>query len=463
MKQVLIIDDDPGVCGFMEDIIASMGYGATCAPTLAKGMEMALSAHWDVIFLDVHLPDGSGLAAVSQFRKAPSSPSVIILTGEGTADGAAQAIQSGAWDYIVKPATLDAIRLSLKHVMEIRQARGSASPSLRFKRDSIAGDSPELSDCLAAATDASGSDANVLITGESGTGKELFARAIHDNSPRSKGPFVVVDCAALPETLVESVLFGHEKGAFTGATRSQEGLIREADGGTIFLDELGELSPSNQKRFLRVLQEKRIRAVGGDRETEVDFRLIAATHRDIEGLVREGAFREDLLFRIRSLTITLPPLRIRRGDTHIIAMRAVGTCCHRFGLADKGFYPEFLEALTRYPWPGNARELIAAVEAAVIRAKTEPLLHPIHLPVHIRTELAQAAVHDSTTRKVPSIEPLPRALDTLSHAEHMEAAEKSYLQEIATLAEKRIQEMCRLTDLSRAQIYRLIKKHNITL
>jgi len=463
MKQVLIIDDDPGVCGFMEDIIVSMGYGATCVSTLEKGMKTALSAHWDVIFLDVHLPDGSGLAAVSHFRKAPSSPSVIILTGEGTADGAAQAIQSGAWDYIVKPATIDAIRLSLKHVMEIRQARGTASPSLRFKREMIAGDSPELSDALAAATDASGSDANVLITGESGTGKELFARAIHENSARAKGPFVVVDCAALPESLVESVLFGHEKGAFTGATRSQEGLIREADGGTIFLDELGELSPSNQKRFLRVLQEKRIRSVGGDREAEVDFRLIAATHRDIQGLVREGAFREDLLFRIRSLTIALPPLRIRRGDTHIIAMRAVETCCHRFGLADKGFYPEFLEALTRYPWPGNARELIAAMEAAVIRAKTEPLLHPIHLPVHIRTELAQAAVQSSPSKGTPSIEGDTPPADTPCHAKHMETSEKRYLQEVSTLANNNIQEMCRLTNLSRAQVYRLIKKHNITL
>ncbi|MCP4114601.1 MAG: sigma-54-dependent Fis family transcriptional regulator [Desulfobacteraceae bacterium] len=463
MNQILIVDDDPGVCLFMEEVITCMGYAATHAKTLKKGLEKASSGHWDIIFLDVRLPDGNGLEAVPEFRKMPSSPEVVILTGEGSADGAAQAIRSGAWDYIEKPVTANAITLPLKHAMEIRQARKAGSAQGLFKRDKIDGDSPELSECLAEAAKAADSDASVLITGESGTGKELFARAIHGNSPRANGPFVVVDCAALPDSLVESVLFGHEKGAFTGATKSRTGLIREADGGTMFLDELGELSPSNQKRFLRVLQERRVRSVGGGREDAIDFRVIAATHQDIDGMVEKGAFRKDLLFRLRGLTIALPPLRDRQGDAQIIAMRSIEKYCTRFGIAVKGFYPEFIEALARHEWPGNVRELVAAVEAAVIHGKNEPLLHPIHLPVHIRANLAQKAVRppappaplEETTEDAPGAIP--------GHSQYMQETEKRYLKKVAAAANGAVQEICRLSGLSRAQVYRLIKKHDITL
>ncbi|MCP4579069.1 MAG: sigma-54-dependent Fis family transcriptional regulator [Deltaproteobacteria bacterium] len=457
MNRILIVDDDLGVCEFMADIITSMGYEATYALTLKKGMEKAGSVPRDVIFLDVRLPDGSGLEAVPEFRKMPSSPEVIILTGEGSSDGAAQAIRSGAWDYIEKPVTPDMITLPLKHAIEIRQARASGPAPGRFRHEKIIGDSPELSDCLAAAAEAAGSHANVLITGESGTGKELFARAVHENSDRAKGLFVVVDCAALPESLVESVLFGHEKGAFTGATRSREGLIREADGGTVFLDELGELSSSNQKRFLRVLQERRVRSVGGSREEAIDFRLICATHRDIDGMVNERAFREDLLFRLRGLAISLPPLRDRRGDIQIIAMRTVEKYCRRFGISVKGFYPEFLDALVHYTWPGNVRELIAAVEAAVIHAKTGPILHPTHLPLHIRSELARDSVLQGSTHATLPTDPMA------SHSKYMQTAEKKYLEDVAAAVGGEIPEICRLSGLSRSQVYRLIKKYNITL
>ncbi|WP_300671351.1 sigma-54 dependent transcriptional regulator [Desulfoluna sp.] len=463
MEQILIVDDDPGICEFMTDIISAMGYGAQSALTLKKGLDMAYSTPCEIIFLDVHMPDGSGLTAVTNFRKSPSSPAVIILTGDGTADGAVQAIESGAWDYMVKPATPDAIRWVLKHALELRQARVPSPSSTSFKREKIAGDSPELTQCLTVAADAAGNNANILITGESGTGKELFARAIHHNSDRAKKPFVVVDCAALPAPLVESVLFGHQKGAFTGASEARTGLIREADGGTLFLDELGELSASNQKRFLRVLQERRIRPIGGCREEAVDFRLIAATHRNIEAMAHEGSFREDLLFRLRGLSLALPPLRIRHGDTHIIAMRAIETCCHRFGFSDKGFYPEFLEALILYPWPGNARELIAAMEAAVIKAKSDPLLHPIHLPLHIRAELARTSVLKGSIQ--PDIAERGREDGTSlpAHAHHMSTAEQKYLRRVATAAGGNIREICRIANLSRAQVYRLIKKHGISI
>ncbi len=460
---ILIIDDDPGICEFMVDIITSSGHSAVYALTLKTGLEKAGTGSWDIIFLDVRLPDGNGLDAVSKLRNMPFSPEVIILTGQGTADGAAQAIRSGAWDYIAKPLTADAITLPLKHVLEIREARSAGSGHERFQREKIAGDSPELSNCLAAAAEASRNDANVLITGESGTGKELIARAIHDNSRRAKAPFVIVDCAAMPESLVESVLFGHEKGAFTGAVSAREGLIRQANGGTLFLDEVGELSLSHQKRFLRVLQERRLRPVGASREEATDFRLIAATHRDISDMAHRGAFREDLLFRLRGLTIALPNLKSRRGDTQIIAMRAIGKYCERFGVEVKGFYPEFLEALAQYPWPGNVRELIAAVEAAVIHAKDEPLLHPIHLPIHIRADLARRTVGNRSNETSPQkTKNAPSGL-SIRFRDHMKTAEKKYLEEVVITAGGSVQKASRLSELSRAQVYRLLKKHKISL
>lgn len=466
MNRILIVDDDPGLCKLMKNFISVIGYEAHFARTLQKGLEKAKADNWDIVFLDVHLPDGNGLEAVTEFRNLPSAPEVIILTGEGTADGAEQAIRSGAWDYMGKPATLEKTSLTVKRAIEIRRIRASVANSASFKRDKIAGDSPELSTCLTLAAAAAASEAHVLITGETGTGKELFARAIHENSARANAPYVVVDCAALPESLVESVLFGHQKGAFTGADRSRTGLIQEANGGTLFLDEVGELSLLMQKRFLRVLQERRLRSVGGNQEVAVDFRLIAATHRDLDAMVSEKTFRKDLLFRLRSLEISLPALRDRHGDIQIIAMRTIKKYCTRFGMPVKGFYPEFLEALNRYRWPGNVRELIAAIEAAVVQAHADPVLHPIHLPLHIRTELARGAVENT-----PSLSPSPltdtandiQMLPLPKHAEHLNTTEKRYFSNLVAAAHGNIKEMCRISGLSRAQVYRLVKKHNISL
>lgn len=462
MAQVLIVDDDSAICRTMSRIIESMGHQAGYALTLGQGLDQAAASSCDLVFLDVLLPDGDGLSIIPELKKLPSSPEVIIFTGEGNENGAALAIRSGAWDYIQKPLTTDAIRLTLKRVLQHREEASTGKGVTALKRSGIVGDSLEMQQCLDLVAEAAQSDAPVLVTGETGTGKELFSRAIHENSSRTDSAFVVVDCASLPETLIESVLFGHEKGAFTGAEKARDGLVCQADGGTLFLDEVGELTLEHQKRFLRFLQERRFRPVGAKAEVTSDFRLIAATNRDIDAMAEEGAFRKDLLFRLRCLEIAIPPLRERRGDIKTLAWWGINSYCGRSDVESVGFFPEFLSALMDYDWPGNVRELLAAIEAAVTNAGSEDILHPVHLPVHIRVKLAQAAVE----KKVPD----KSAYGFLSgdpgkfpaFADRMKLAEKKYLQDLMAVTGGNVQRMCEQASLSRAQIYRLMKKHGVS-
>ena len=302
----------------------------------------------------------------------------------------------------------------------------------------------------------------MLITGETGTGKELFASAIHNNSLRAKKPFVVVDCSALPETLVESILFGHDKGAFTGAQRAREGLIKQADGGTLFLDEVGELPFPVQKAFLRVVQERRFRPVGAGAEISSDFRLIAATNRDLQKLVNEGVFRDDFLFRLRSFIIELPPLREREDDIAEITKYYIAKLCERHGIGLKGFSPDFMEALSAYKWPGNVRELLHALERALAAVFHEPTLFPQHLPEHIRIELARHSIKSAV--------PPPTRADggfisrgaMPSFRNYRENMDRMYLMELTALAGGNIKEACRVSGLSRSRLYDLLKNHNLT-
>ncbi|RPJ00353.1 MAG: sigma-54-dependent Fis family transcriptional regulator, partial [Deltaproteobacteria bacterium] len=389
MASVLIIDDDKGFCYTLTHVIESMGHGVTCVHTLREGLKKTVSGHFDVVFLDVMLPDGNGLDLLPKIHAVPSGPEVIIITSRGDPDGAELAIRNGAWDYVQKPCPIKEIMLPLIRAVQYREEKKVKKYPAAIKRENIIGNSPQLMACMDLLAQAAGSDAAVLITGETGTGKESFALAIHKNSRRADHAFVVVDCAALPESLVESILLGHEKGAFTGADRSHEGLMKQADGGTLFLDEVGELSLSIQKAFLRALQEHRFRPLGGKREVESDFRLVVATNRNIDEMEKEGRFRGDLLFRLRSLTIDIPPLRERGGDIRELAMYHTGRLCGRYGEGIKGFSPEFLESLMDYEWPGNVRELFQALESALAAAQQDPVLFPKHLPTNIRVKLAR--------------------------------------------------------------------------
>lgn len=466
MVNVLIIDDDKVMCDWIATAVERMGQRSACVHTLGEGLRKAQSESFAVIFLDAQMPDGSGLDIIPKIKATVSAPEIIILTGFGDPDEAELAITNGAWDYIEKPASLEAIKLHLTRVLEYKAGKGIGKPLAALKRKDIIGSSKRLDLSFELLGQAAQSDVNVLITGETGTGKELFARAIHYNSPRADKNFVIVDCTSLPETLVESLLFGHARGSFTGAYTSRDGLIKQADRGTLFLDEIGELPPAIQKSFLRVTQEHRFRPVGGDREVTSDFRLVGATNRNLEDMVRKGQFREDLLFRLRSLVIELPPLRECLEDIKELLYHFMKTLCDRFGIGPKGFSPEFWNAATSYKWPGNVRELIQALEKALLAAKDEPILYPKHLPTHIRIQVARNGVHNKPVNHdkpgiSTTVSQMPPKLKELRMAAVSEA-ERKYFKDLVSFTGGNVDEACRISGLSRSRLYTLLKKYRLS-
>jgi len=466
MARILTIDDDPTICQLVSEMARSLGHEPESAVSLRDGLRAGASGAFDVVFLDVHLPDGNGLEMLPRLRDAPSSPEVIIMTGAGDPDGAELSMRNGAWDYIEKPISMQKVSLPLTRALQYREARAvpKLTPSFRF--DGVIGRSPKMQACFDLLAQAAQSDANVLITGETGTGKELFAWAIHNNSGRAEGHFAVVDCAALPESLVESVLFGHEKGAFTGAEKAKVGLVKQAEGGTLFLDEVGELPTGVQSAFLRVLQERRFRPVGGEEEIESDFRLVAATNRDLGQMAGSGSFRQDLLFRLQAIAIELPPLREREDDIKPLLFHHANRICDRYGIAPKGFSPEFLTAIEGHEWPGNVRELVNTLERAVATARDEPTLFPTHLPTNIRVELQRAAVSEKPTAHTPEPVRAPRTGTLPKLKDFRDAAiaqaERDYLGALMSACEGNIKSACDVSGLSRARLYALMKKHGLT-
>jgi two-component system NtrC family response regulator len=465
LAEILIIDDDEMFCGLLASAVKLEGYDIQCAYTLHDGLRRVQTGAFDVVFLDVNLPDGNGLDRLSDIREAPSSPEVIILTGLGTADGAELAIKNGVWDYIQKPSSIHVMTLPLLRALQYREEKLKGKPLISLKLEGIIGNSPKMKACYDLVSQAAMADVNVLITGETGTGKELFARAIHMNSARSGRNFVVVDCAALQDTLKESTLFGYEKGAFTGADQSREGLIKQADGGTLLLDEIGELPLTMQKSFLRVLQERHFRPLGSIKEMKSNFRLIAATNRNLESLAQSGSFREDLLFRLRTLTIVLPPLREHPEDMADIAIYHIAKICRRSGMAIKTLSPDFMEALVSYDWPGNVRELVNALERAVAASFSSPTLFHRHLPSSIRVKLAQAAVGADRPVEENVVVSFDQNLPKLKDLREITYAkvEKNYLQQLMKLTAGDIEAASRISDVGRTRLYDLLRKHKIPI
>lgn len=466
MPRILIIDDDETMCATLAKLVKRMGHSATCKTSCADGLAATTAEDFDVVFLDVRLPDGDGLDLLPKIEAAGSTPEVIIMTGFGDPNGAELAIKSGAWDYIEKTSSARDITLSLERALQYRLEKTAVAARHKIsalKRDRIIGSSPQLKACLDQVAQAAGSDVNVFITGDTGTGKELFARAVHDNSHRARSNFIVVDCTALPETLVESLLFGHERGSFTGAEKARDGLVRQAHQGTLFLDEVGELPLELQKAFLRVLQERRFRPLGSNREIESDFRLVAATNRNLDQMVRNGRFREDLLYRLRSYLIELPPLRDRVEDIAILTRYHVDLFCERYNLSPKGFSPDFLEMLKAYAWPGNVRELVNTLERTLSSARLDPTLFPKHLPTHLRVQVTRANVEQESATESTAGRASPQNLPSLH--EYREStyndAERQYLLDLMSLTDFHIAEACRLSELSQSRLYALLKKHEI--
>ena len=347
MSRILIVDDDPQIGETLAAMAARLEHQCLTARTLREALSCLRQGDIDLVFLDVRLPDGNGLDALGAISALSNPPYVIVLTGQGDPEGAELAIRSGVWDYLVKPSPIRQIRDTLNRALASREEK--RDPGRLLDLTDVVGQSPAMRrQCYERIAQASGSDSTVLITGETGTGKELLARTIHRNSTRSTQSFVPVDCAALAESLLESTLFGHVKGAFTGATRDGTGLVKLADQGTLFLDEIGELPLSAQKTFLRVLQERRFRPVGSSQELESDFRLVCATNQDLEGMVRAGRFRQDLFYRINTIRVELPPLREREGDIEPLARHHIERFCRQHRMPCKTMAPEFVHTLEQY-------------------------------------------------------------------------------------------------------------------
>ncbi len=471
MASILIIDDDRAFCDAFSRRIHRMGHSAVFALTLKDGVGLAKAHEFDVIMLDVGLPDGDGIQSVPVIKKMHYDPEIIIITGAGDPDGAELAIRWGAWDYIEKPASVNAITLPLSRALAYRKEKKGGDFPPDLNRDGIIGNSHRLRSCLNLVSKAASSDVSVLIQGETGVGKELLARAIHRNSPRAKEPFIVVDCAAIPESLVEGILLGYEKGAFTGADHKQIGLVEQAHKGTLFLDEVGELPSSIQKAFLRVLQEHRYRPLGSKIEVSSDFRLISATNRKLETMVKTDAFRKDLLYRIYSFSIPVPPLRERPEDILELAMYHISEKCRKTGILTKGFSPDFFEAIGNYHWPGNVRELFNALESAMATAGEEPVLFPNHLPDQIRIKIARSSIGKTAKGGSGPIPVTAESLQTSQVPETyrdfrnrlLETGEKKYFAVICDLAKGNVNEACRLAGLSKSRLYFFLQKHGISL
>jgi len=463
MATVLIIDDDETLCYSLSRVVTAKGHQVVTAQTLTDGLSKARQASFDAVFLDVRLPDGNGLEALSELDGMPFPPEVIIMTGLGDPDGAELAMINGAWDYIEKTASTKEIALTLARALQYRAEKQNAVasvPVVALVRNGIIGSSPGVKGCLDLVARSAVSDINILITGETGTGKELFARAVHENSPRKGGPFVIVDCASIPETLVESLLFGHNKGAFTGADRARTGLIVEADGGTLFLDEVGELPMSLQKAFLRVLQEHTVRPIGSRCEVESHFRLVAATNRDLEAMVEEGTFRKDLLYRIQAFAMELPALRDRVSDVKEIAAYHIHRFCDRYGMDHKGVSADFYETLEAHAWPGNVRELVNILDQALISAQHESTLFPKHLPPRLRARVARARLgsapqDEQSAQNGYRLDDMPTLQDYRDSV--YRDAEKRYLEDLMRVTAGNVKKACELAGLSQSRLYALLR------
>jgi DNA-binding NtrC family response regulator len=387
-SSLLLVDDDRRVLESMADWLRSQGYDLDTAAKYADALECLRRKQYALVLADVRLGDGDGFDLLEQCRRNWPGTQVILLTGYGTPDGAIEAIRAGAFDYLTKPLIDDELLMAVERslsqrnvITENRNLR--AQLDRRVGLDNVIGRDAHMMRVYDMINSVADTRATVLITGESGTGKSMIARAIHRRSSRSKGPFVEVACGALPETLLESELFGHVAGSFTGATGEKMGKFLQADGGTIFLDEIGTASPALQVKLLRVLQELKFEPVGGTKTYEVDVRVILATNEDLSKLVAEGKFRQDLYYRINVINIELPPLRSRVSDIPLLAHAFLEQVREDTRREVTGFAPEALAALERYHWPGNVRELQNVVERAVLLGK-EPIITVADLPTEVR-------------------------------------------------------------------------------
>ncbi len=442
---ILLVDDDAAFRQVMGGELRHLGYDVVAVATGEEAVREVARAEHDVILLDLRLPSMNGLEVLRNVREARPSSEVIMLTGHGSIDTAIESIRMGAFDYVVKPCPLDEIQIRIQRAMERRSLRqranllerGLTPPDLG---SSFIGASPEFQRVLHLIERVAASDSTVLISGETGSGKEMVAKLIHARSARKCRPLVVVECAALQETLLQSELFGHERGAFTGADRAKPGLFEVASGGTIFLDEIGEISPSTQTKLLRVLDTSTFRHVGGTAEVRVDVRVVAATNRDLAAMVRQNLFREDLFYRLSTISLEVPPLRSRGADVDLLAAHFVALFNEKFR-SSKYLGAEASRILRQHTWPGNVRELLHVVEAAMVVCEGSEIL-PSHLPAALRARAA-----------APAPESVP--LSTL------EEMERTQIQRALQASGGHRGNAARILGISERNLYRKLAEHRL--
>ncbi len=408
---VLIVDDDSALCEMLEDGLSVKGFEVSTATSGQKGFEIASSSNVDVIVSDLNMEGMSGLElseAVASVKEVP----VIVLTGEASIQSAIEALRLGVYDFLLKPVKLDVLVLALRRAVEkrrlraeVEQLRNAVAESTQF--EAIVGESHPMKELVSLVARVAPADVSVLVTGESGTGKELVARALHQRSPRVEGPFIAINCAAMPASLLESELFGHVQGAFTDAKAAKDGLFVQADGGTLFLDEIGDMPMEMQAKLLRALQEQRVRPVGGSEERQFNVRVVAATNKDLDEAVEEGTFREDLFYRINVVRVPTPPLRARGRDILLLAQHFIERAATRANRNIRGISPAAAEKLVTYDWPGNVRELENCIERGVALAQGDQITID-DLPERVRAFESVAVEPDDLGGTLLTVQELER-------------------------------------------------------
>jgi len=399
--RVLIADDEDGLRWVLEKGLRQAGYEVTAVRDGDEALRAFSDAPFDLVFLDIRMPGTDGLTVLAKLRELAGDAHVIVMTAHGTMETAIQAMQRGAYDYLAKPFDLDEVLLLAERALaagRLTQEVARLKTGLRevWEFGALIGRHPRMQEVYKTIGRIAASDVTVLLRGESGTGKELVARAIHHYSRRAGRPFVAVSSAAIPGTLLESELFGHERGAFTDAKERKLGKLELAHGGTLFLDEIGDMPPELQTKLLRALQERTIERVGGQESLRIDVRVLAATNRDLETMMREGRFREDLFYRLNVVTVTLPPLRERRRDVPLLVEHLLAKYATELG--ERGVAPEALDRLVGHDWPGNVRELENVVQRAMVMA-TSGVILPEHLPIGPVSAAASVAI-DATLEEI---------------------------------------------------------------
>ena len=450
MGRVLIVDDEPNIITVLEDILADEGHIVYSAKSAGEALDLISKNEIDLYFIDIWLPDLDGLLLLEKIRALEIREPVIMISGHGSIDIAVKATKMGAYDFLEKPLSLERIVNVSANALEaliLRRENVKLKLGAAFE-DEMIGNSPALEPIRLAIERSAGTNARVFITGENGTGKELVARAIFKNSKRADKPFVKINCAAIPDDLIESELFGHEKGAFTGAIARRMGKFEQANGGTLFLDEICDMSQNAQAKVLRVLQEMKLERVGGSETISVDVRVIAATNVDIKRAVEEGKFREDLYFRLNVIPIEVPPLRNRKDDIPVLVNYFLQKFYIEHGLSEKTVSTDAMERLVSYEWPGNVRELKNLVERVSIMVPREIIgLEDIQKNL----ESSRSKPEDNETA---SVQLLKEARDQF---------EKSHIERVLAENNGNVSESAKVLGIERTNLYRKIKQYNIII